>query len=127
MQVGTLTDQYQSLIEEKGGKVRKREYCGFRTLAYPIRNNRKAHYMLLAVEVPAVVIPEIERQMRLSEDVLRFLVVRVETIDESPCVLSQGWVSHTERFSSQPSSSSRNVVQEEKTASSEAVVQEDAG
>ena len=67
--------------------VKKREYWGLRSLAYRIKKNRKGHYMLLAMEAKPASIVEMERQLGLNEDVLRFMTIRLETIDENPSAI----------------------------------------
>ena len=70
--------------------VKKREYWGLRSLAYRINKNRKGHYMLLGLDAPPASVNEVERQLRLNEDILRFLTIRVDAIDEAPsAVLSR--------------------------------------
>ncbi|HZS63293.1 MAG TPA: 30S ribosomal protein S6 [Xanthobacteraceae bacterium] len=86
-QVEELTNQYKGVIEQLGGKVGKAEYWGIKSLAYRIRKNRKAHMTLLNVDGPPAAIAEIERQMRLSEDVLRYLTIRVEELEEGPSAM----------------------------------------
>ena len=75
-QVEDLTKQYSDVITGLGGKVTKNEYWGLKSLSYRINKNRKAHMTLLNVEAPAAAVTEIERQERLSEDVLRYLTIR---------------------------------------------------
>jgi len=83
-QVEALTDSYAAIIEEQGGKVLKREHWGLKSLAYRIKKNRKGHYVMLDVEAEWPALAEVERQMRLSEDIIRFLTVRVEEVTEEP-------------------------------------------
>lgn len=83
-QVETIAEQVATLIAEGGGEVKKREYWGLRGLAYKVKKNRKAHYMLLGIDAPGTALPEVERQLGLNEDVLRSLMIRVEEIDEAP-------------------------------------------
>src|SRR5436853_4967872 len=83
-QVETLTEQYKAVIEQLGGKVAKTEYWGVKSLAYRIRKNRKAHMTLLNVDGPPAALAEIERQMRLNEDILRYLTIRVDAHEEGP-------------------------------------------
>src|SRR5262249_23742102 len=64
-------------------KVEKQEYWGLRTLAYRIKKNRKGHYVLLNLNSPANAIVELERQLKINEDVLRFITVRVEAFEQS--------------------------------------------
>ena len=80
-QAEALNDQIKALIEEGGGTVAKIEYWGLRNLTYRVKKNRKAHYSLLAIDAPAAAVAEVERQLSLNEDVLRWLTVRVEELD----------------------------------------------
>lgn len=86
-QVETIADQVATTIGEQGGEVRKREYWGLRGLAYRIKKNRKAHYMLLGISAPPAAMQEVERQLGLHEDVLRTLTIRVEEIDDQPSAI----------------------------------------
>ena len=86
-QVETLTAQYKGVIEQMGGKIAKTEYWGVKSLSYRIRKNRKAHMTLMNVDAPAAALAEIERQERLSEDVLRYLTVRVDAHEEGPSAM----------------------------------------
>jgi small subunit ribosomal protein S6 len=88
-QVETLTDAFAAIVTEQGGKVTKREYWGLRNLSYRIKKNRKGHYMLLNLDAPAAAVVEMERNMRINEDVLRLLTVRVETLEEGPSAMLQ--------------------------------------
>lgn len=83
-QVEGLADTYAALIEESGGKIAKREHWGLKTLAYRIKKNRKGHYVMLDMEAESAAVLELERQMRLSEDVIRFLTVKIEELTEEP-------------------------------------------
>ena len=76
-QVDTIADGIAGQLEADGGAVKKREYWGLRSLAYRIKKNRKAHYMLLGLDAQPAFVTEMERQLRLNEDVLRFMTVRV--------------------------------------------------
>ena len=69
------------MIETGGGSVAKIEYWGLRNLTYRVKKNRKAHYSLLAVDCPPAAMAEVERQLSINEDVLRWLTVRVEELD----------------------------------------------
>ena len=80
-QAEALNDQLKALIEEQGGKVAKIEYWGLRNLAYRIKKNRKGHYSLMAIEAPAPAVKEMERQLSINEDVLRYMTVKVEALD----------------------------------------------
>ena len=80
-QAEALNDQLKHLIEEGGGAVAKIEYWGLRNLTYRIKKNRKGHYSLLAIEAPAEAVKEMEPQLSINEDVLRYLTVKVEELD----------------------------------------------
>ncbi|HVY33676.1 MAG TPA: 30S ribosomal protein S6 [Caulobacteraceae bacterium] len=80
-QAEALNDTLKSLIEAGGGTVAKIEYWGLRNLTYRIKKNRKGHYSLLAINAPAAAVKEMERQLSINEDVLRYLTVRVEELD----------------------------------------------
>lgn len=80
-QAEALNDELKALVEGMDGHVMKIEYWGLRNLTYRIKKNRKGHYSLLAIDAPAPAMKEMERQLSLNEDVLRFLTVRVEELD----------------------------------------------
>ncbi|CAL4867510.1 MULTISPECIES: 30S ribosomal protein S6 [Asticcacaulis] len=80
-QAEALNDIIKNLIEEGGGHIAKIEYWGLRNLTYRVKKNRKAHYSLLAIDAPAPAVKEMERQLSINEDVIRFLTVRVEELD----------------------------------------------
>ena len=80
-QAEALNETIKALIEELGGNVAKIEYWGLRNLTYRIKKNRKGHYSLLAIDAPATAVMEVERQLSINEDVLRFMTIRVEELD----------------------------------------------
>lgn len=86
-QVEALTTSFSGIITSNGGKVTKTEQWGLRTLAYRIRKNKKGHYVLLNIDAPSDAVVEMERNMRLHEDVLRFMTVKVEELEEGPSVM----------------------------------------
>src|SRR6476620_1706574 len=86
-QVEDLTAQFKTVIEQMGGKIAKTEQWGMKSLAYRLRKNRKAHFTLLNIEAPPAALNEVERQERLSEDVLRYLTVRVREHEEGPSAM----------------------------------------
>ena len=88
-QVEGLTEQYKELISTNGGSVGKTEYWGLKSLAYRIRKNRKAHFTLMNIEAPAAAVAEMERQMRINEDILRLLTLRVDALEEDPSAMMQ--------------------------------------
>ncbi len=80
-QAEALNETIKTLIEDGGGHIAKIEYWGLRNLTYRIKKNRKGHYSLLAIDAPAPAVKELERQLSINEDVLRYLTVRVEELD----------------------------------------------
>ena len=88
-QVESLTEAFSKTLEDQGGKVAKVEQWGLRGLAYKIKKNRKGHYILLNIDGPAAAIQEMERQMRINEDVLRYITIRVDELEEGPSVMMQ--------------------------------------
>lgn len=88
-QVDTLAETFTGIITAQGGSVTKKEYWGLKGLTYRINKNRKGHYILLNIDAPAAAIVEVERNMRLNEDVLRYLTVRVEELEAGPSAMLQ--------------------------------------
>jgi small subunit ribosomal protein S6 len=86
-QVESLLDTYRALIEENGGTVGKTEYWGLKSLAYRIKKNRKAHYTLINMDAPHEAVAEMERQMGLSTDVIRFITIRVDEHETEPSAM----------------------------------------
>ena len=86
-QVEQIADDIATELTTEGGEVKKREYWGLRGLAYRIKKNRKGHYMLLGLDAKPAFVTEMERQLRLNEDVLRFLTIRVPAIEEAPSAI----------------------------------------
>jgi small subunit ribosomal protein S6 len=88
-QVEEMIATYKGVIEAGNGSVPKQEYWGVKSLTYRIRKNRKAHMALLNIDAPAAAVHEMERQMRISEDVIRFMTVKVEALEEGPSAMMQ--------------------------------------
>ncbi len=88
-QVDALVETFGGLITENGGSVAKQEYWGLRNLAYRIKKNRKGHYVLFNLDCAPDALHEMERQMRLNEDILRFLTLRIDEVEEGPSVIMQ--------------------------------------
>ena len=88
-QVEALTEQFAGIITQHGGQVTKREYWGLRNLAFRMKKNRKGHYVLLNIDAPPAAVAEMERNMRINEDVLRQMTVRVEALEEGPSMMMQ--------------------------------------
>ena len=77
-----LIDEFIKIIESYKGVIKKRENWGLRNLAYKINKNRKGHYVLLNIDSSSDAIIEYERLMRLNEDIIRFLTIRISSVDE---------------------------------------------
>lgn len=88
-QVEEMTTQLTEVLSQGGGKVTKTEYWGLKSLSYRIRKNRKAHYTLFNIEAPAPAVAELERQERINEDIIRFMTVRVDELEEGPSAMMQ--------------------------------------
>lgn len=88
-QVEALADGFAKMIEGHGGRVTKREHWGLRSLAFRIRKHRKGHYFLFNIDSPAAAVHELERQVRINEDILRCLTLRVDELQEEPSVMMQ--------------------------------------
>ena len=95
-QVEAMADEFAEIITSAGGSIKKREYWGLRSLAYRIKKNRKGHYVMFNVETGPEALREYERIMGLSEDVLRFLNLNIEEVEEGPSIMMQA---KTERSS----------------------------
>lgn len=107
-QVETFTTSFAEILTNNGGKVVKTEQWGLRNLAYRINKNKKGHYVLFNLDAPSTAINELERNMRLHEDVLRFLTVRVEEHEEGPSAIlrkeerSERGFGDSDRFGDRP-------------------------
>lgn len=88
-QVDTMAQGFNKMIKDAGGQVAKTELCGLRNLAYPIKKNKKGHYVLMNFAVDSDTVKEMERTMRLDENVLRYMTVRAEGLDKNPSILMQ--------------------------------------
>ena len=86
-QVEELTTQFTAIVEQQGGKVEKTESWGLRSLTYRMNKNRKAHFVLLNINAPSAAVAEVERQERISEDVIRFLTIRVDEHETGPSAM----------------------------------------
>ncbi len=88
-QVDALVEQYKGVLEANGGKVGRVENWGLKSLTYRINKNRKAHYVLVDIDAPAAAVHEMERQMRINEDVLRYMTIAVEKHEDGPSAMMQ--------------------------------------
>jgi len=88
-QVEAMADEFAEIITSAGGSIKKREYWGLRSLAYRIKKNRKGHYVMLNLESDSETLNEYERIMGLNEDILRFMTVSIDEVDEGPSIMMQ--------------------------------------
>jgi len=86
-QVDALAEMATKIIEEGKGKVVKAETWGLRSLAYRIAKNRKAHYVMLEIDAPTGVVAELERQLNINEDIIRFMTVRIDELENGPSAM----------------------------------------
>ncbi len=88
-QVEALTERFSTIVQENGGKVANTEYWGLKNLAYRIKKYRKGHYVMMNLDAPSDAVQEMERNIRLSEDIVRLLTIRVDELDENPSIMLQ--------------------------------------
>ena len=86
-QAEQLSKDLTKIVSSNSGEIKRQEYWGLRNLAYKIRKNRKGHYTMFHIEAPASTIEELERNMRLNEDILRYLTVKIDVLPEGPSVM----------------------------------------
>ena len=115
-QVEAMADDFAEIITSAGGSIKKREYWGLRSLAYRIKKNRKGHYIMFNMETGPEALREYERIMGLNEDVLRFLNLNIEEVEDGPSIMMQA---KTERSSRGQRDHSDVDVQDDKDDSSE--------
>ena len=96
-QVEALTSQFAELIAAQGGSVPKKEYWGLRSLTFRIKKNRKGHYTLLNIDAPPAAVRELERTMSINEDIIRYLTVRVDALEEGPSAVMQRGAEKSDR------------------------------
>lgn len=96
-QTEALTETFAGIIAELGGTVSKKEYWGLKNIAFRIKKNRKGHYVLLNIEAPAAAVLEMERNMRLNEDVLRYMTIRVDELEEGQSAMLSNRGERSER------------------------------
>ena len=87
VQVDGLIENFEKIITNAGGSIAKRENWGLRTMAYKIKKNRKGHYVLLNIDAPAPALHEMERQMQINEDILRYMTIRVDEHEVAPSAI----------------------------------------
>jgi small subunit ribosomal protein S6 len=86
-QVEQMAEQFAGIITTQGGKVVKTENWGLRNLAYKIQKNRKGHYIMMNLDAPPAAVHELERNLRLNEDILRFMTVKVDELENGPSIV----------------------------------------
>ncbi|GGB61444.1 MULTISPECIES: 30S ribosomal protein S6 [Henriciella] len=86
-QVESLIEELSEFLKNQGAKVGKTEYWGLRNLSYPINKQRKGHYSLLNIDGPAEAIAELERRQRISDDVIRYMTIKVDQLDDEPSAM----------------------------------------
>ena len=86
-QVDALAATATEIVEANGGKVTKTETWGLKGLAYKIKRNRKAHFVMLNIEASGDTIAELERQTSINEDVIRWMTIRVDEHEGGPSVM----------------------------------------
>ena len=86
-QFESLIDEFTSVIKSHDGEIKKAEYWGIRNLAYKINKNKKAHYYMLNISSSPETISEYERLLGLHEDIIRFLTIKIDKVDENPSLL----------------------------------------
>lgn len=96
-QAEEISASLTQIIADNGGQVVKTEYWGLRNLAYRIKKNRKGHYILLNIDAPWAAVAEMERQERINEDIIRFLTIRAEELNQGPSIMMQVKAAREER------------------------------
>jgi small subunit ribosomal protein S6 len=86
-QVDALAEFASKIVTDGNGKIMKTENWGLRSLAYKIAKNRKAHYVMLEIDAPGTVVAELERQIQINEDIIRYMTVKVDALEEGPTVM----------------------------------------
>ena len=87
LQTEDLIKQYSDILKDNGGKVIGHEYWGLKTLAYKINKNRKGHYSLIKSDSPSSAAQEMERLMKLNEDIMRVLTIKVNKHEDGPSIM----------------------------------------
>jgi small subunit ribosomal protein S6 len=112
-QVEALAANLTDIISQGQGEITKTEFCGLRTLAYSIKKNRKGHYVLFNIDAAALAVKEMERQMGLNEDILRFLTLKIDELDTNPSPLMQSKQNRDRRYESFEGTDNSVRVEEE--------------
>ncbi|GHU14156.1 hypothetical protein FACS189449_10450 [Alphaproteobacteria bacterium] len=113
-------------VGQNGGEVVRSEYCGFRNLAYPIKKNHKGHYYIIQMKVSSATVAELDRIMKINEDIIRHLIVRVDTFDDKEILISQA-KTFNDDFGQPRDRGYRGVVAKDNVADDIDQVEESAG
>jgi small subunit ribosomal protein S6 len=97
-QAEDLAREFSAIVENMGGRIARAEYWGLRNLAYRVKNNRKGHYVLLNIDAPSDAVKEMERNIRLNDDVIRNMTVRVEEIEDGASAVMRSRSSNDARM-----------------------------
>jgi len=97
-----LIEHFGAILADNGGKLVDSEYWGLKTMAYKINKNRKGHYALMRTDAPASAVQEMERLMRLHDDVMRVLTIKVDEHEKGPSVVMQAKSARDDRGSRGP-------------------------
>ena len=84
-----LSETYSDIVKKMGGEVLKKEYWGLRSLAYEIKKNKKGHYIMLCLKTTPDAVEELERNFKINEDVIKFLTLKIDKIDQYPSLMMQ--------------------------------------
>jgi small subunit ribosomal protein S6 len=87
--VHKTADRFAEMVKNLGGEVLKREYWGLRTLAYIVRKNKKGHYLMFGINAENPVVKELERNFKINEDVIKYLTIKTDKIDDAPSYMMQ--------------------------------------
>lgn len=87
--VHKVADKFVEILNKSGGELVKKEYWGLRNLAYHIKKNKKGHYVMLGISAASSAVKELERNYKINEDVIKFLTIKVDQLDESPSHMMQ--------------------------------------
>ena len=88
-QVDNIISNIDEVLNSQSGEIKKKEYWGLRTLAYKIKKNKKGHYFMINIECNSAAIFELERQMKINEDIIRFLSLKIPEIDPEPSIIAK--------------------------------------
>ena len=97
-----LVEHFTAILKDNGGNVLENEYWGLKTMAYKINKNRKGHYVFMKSDAPSAAVQEMERLMRLHDDVMRIMTIKVDAHEEGPSAVVQAKNSRDDRGPRRP-------------------------